>query len=513
MICIRWSTLTILAWLLLSAAAWGQTLPATAPALAPIPTSADQSAALVLVKNTYAADYAKLAPADRVALAKKLLADGLATRDSLAARYVLFDQSADLASTHGDAATALHAIDALAASFANVDALELKARLLARVPAARCSVQAHESNAELALAATYAAVAADRFDLAEKLAATAEAAAAKTQRIALITSIQSRLADYRTLAAEWQDLKVAREVLRTTPDDGAANLLLGRYYALSKSDWPSALPHLAKGNDAKLRALAEKELAHPADALTLTALGDAWWDCSDPLPPRQKTAAARHAIALYQSALPELTGLSRERLLRRIKSGEPGGAETQPAKLDLLALADPARDTVEGVWKVEKSTLICVQGPYARLQLPLVAPEEYDLRITFARTDGDGPVMFLLTAGTAAFGVTLDAPGHFARIERIDGKVKEGNPTQLNLRLDNDRRYTALVQVRKDGVKTFLDDKPLHDWKGDLRDLSRYSRWKLTDNRLLGLAAANRTVFLKAELTTISGEFKKTRDK
>ena len=71
---------------------------------APIPDAAAQAASLKLVRDIFKADYAsaKLAPA-KLKLSKKLLEQGIETRDDPAARYVLFLEARDLAVEAGDA--------------------------------------------------------------------------------------------------------------------------------------------------------------------------------------------------------------------------------------------------------------------------------------------------------------------------------------------------------------------------------------------------------------------------
>lgn len=495
--------------LLVPALLHAQTAPATRPAR---PNAGARAAALELVKATYKADYAKTAPADRAALARKLLQDGLATRDSLDARYVMLEQAAEIAAAGGDGATVVAACDALAREFSGVDALEHETRLLARANTPRGTAKSHEALALIAVEQTYVALEADRYDLAEQLAAVANAAAEKARRVPVITTVEAKLARYKEVLAAYRRVASAIEKLRREPEDSEANLAVGRFYGFVKDDWSAALPRLAKGNDAALKTLAERDMLHPTDAVLQVTLADGWWALAETLRGPARTAATRRACYWYAKALGDLKGLTHERVAGRIKLCEPGGVAPAPAKLDLLALIDTDKDVVEGEWKTDGKRLACERGAYARVQVPVIPPAEYDLNVTFIRTDGDGPVSLLLAAGGTSFGWTMDAAGHLARLERVDKKIKADNPTQTTLKLANERRYAVSVQVRKDVVKVLLDGKALVEHQTDFADLSPHPKWKLTDPRRLGLGASKaKVVFLAVELVTVTGEANKLR--
>jgi len=77
--------------------------------------------------------------------------------------------------------------------------------------------------------------------------------------------------------AEFERAKQANTTLAKKPDDPEANFTAGKYLCLVKGDWDKGLPLLAKGSDAKLKELAQKELAGPKDAAEQAAVGDGWW--------------------------------------------------------------------------------------------------------------------------------------------------------------------------------------------------------------------------------------------
>ena len=69
------------------------------------------------------ADYAKAKPADRAALAAKLLEQAEASKEDAAAKYVLLLEARDAAAKGGDAVVFLKAADELAAAFRMAPAL------------------------------------------------------------------------------------------------------------------------------------------------------------------------------------------------------------------------------------------------------------------------------------------------------------------------------------------------------------------------------------------------------
>ena len=73
----------------------------------------------------------------------------------------------------------------------------------------------------------------------------------------------------------------ARAALEKNRDDAAANLAVGKFYCFSKGDWEKGLPLLARGADAALKSVAEKEQANPNTAEERLGLADQWWQLAD----------------------------------------------------------------------------------------------------------------------------------------------------------------------------------------------------------------------------------------
>lgn len=503
----------------------------------PPPSPADRATSLALIKTLFKIEYAKTAPADRVALARRLLEEARQTRDDRTARYVLLDQATDLARNAGATLLALQAID-LQAQETLLDPLPAKVLILQRtqVSAGVGNTADQEVIVRTCLPLVEETLAADDFAHGRELLAVAQAAAGAAQKVDLAPQVARQVADFQNLAAEFTQVQIAQEKLKTTPDDPALNLTLGKYYGLSKGQWDYALNYLAKGTDPVLKNLAEKELStpgHPAkpDGLAQLQIADAWWELGtgESFQGRAKANVLAHARLWYQAASTSISGLTLTRIQERIKTLAP--ATTRPGAtrsaenivgaaepvLDLLTLVDLTRDLGSGSeppgdWQRREGKLLCGKARHARIQLPYVPPEEYDLQVCFSRLVGDGPVVVLLTGLGQTFGLSLDAQGHVARFEAIDKKLKKDNPTVVPCTLATERAYTLTVQVRKDKVTALLDGKKLCEFNGESKQLSRGSGWKMPEAKTLGVGAGNSEVlFGPIRVVEITGKGHQTR--
>lgn len=82
-------------------------------------------------------------------------------------------------------------------------------------------------------------------------------------------------------------IKKAQAKLEKDAADPAANLAVGKYWAFEQDDWAKGLPHLAKGGDALLTPVVEKDLAAPKEGKEMIALGDEWLTLSAKRQPKK----------------------------------------------------------------------------------------------------------------------------------------------------------------------------------------------------------------------------------
>jgi hypothetical protein len=504
--------------LVLAATAAGQTVSSTAPAAASIPSAAAQARAQDLVHGLFKADFAKGGVPERRALAKTLLAQASETADDLAARYVLLVDALDLSTQAGDARTAFAAISRLTDGYAGIDGLALQREALQKSLLAPPSPADAEVIARLALDTAAIEAARDEFEAVQQLAAIAESAAGKSRQVRVAGAVGPRVEALRGLAAEYAEVQAAQtRIARLKSDDPEvreAHWVIGRFYALHKGQWEVGLRHLALSGDPVLRKLALMELDRPTADAEQLALADGWWDFGKSATGITRDYATAHAIEWYKSVQHNIQGITLTRIESRISASGSAPPATSPAArgVDLLALVDPAKDAVQGDWKrAAGGELIVGAASYATLTIPYQPSEEYDLRVTFTRKSGTGPVALLLASQKRAFEFVIDIKGE-ARFERINNKVAQDNPTVVPVSISNGHRYTLTVQVRKDRVRALLDDKLLCEHKSDLRDLSRYNVWKSLDTNLCGIGAHNAAVtFHAVDLVEVTGKGRATR--
>ncbi len=119
-------------------------------------------------------------------------------------------------------------------------------------------------------------VAADRYDEALSALAEAEKLCAKAGDPAALARVRDRKKEIGTLKAQYSKVKDAAQKLSTVGDDPEANLAYGKFLTFVKGDFERGLPHLAKGSDPFLKALAQHDTTSANPGLDTLAIGNAW---------------------------------------------------------------------------------------------------------------------------------------------------------------------------------------------------------------------------------------------
>ena len=183
------------------------------------------------------------------------------------------------------------------------------------------------------------------------------------------------------------------------------------------------------------------------------------------------------------------------------------------APVDLLALIEPKRDAVVGQWTLENGALLGEKHRVAVLEIPYEPPAEYDFRIEFTPLEaGIGGGQHLTAAGhDFAWDFFSGKAGRAFGFELVDSAPLFQNPTRILLPpVEKGRRYTSLVEVRKDGVRGFLDDQLVTERKTDYRDMDEPAYWKLNHDGRLGVGCSGRMVFHRIEVREVSGRGRTT---
>lgn len=188
------------------------------------------------------------------------------------------------------------------------------------------------------------------------------------------------------------------------------------------------------------------------------------------------------------------------------------GASTfaaDPKWESLISAVDPGQHAVAGQWQKagDSLTVNAVQG--ARLSLPVVPRGEYDLRVSFTRKTGQHSIGLIVLHGGRQVAFEVDAWGmNLAGFQNIGGRsIRENATRRGEMRLENNKRYTLTVEVRKDHLRGLLNETEVAKYQTDGSDLSLPDLWSLPDRQQLGLLAwESETVFHSVEIRTLSGE-------
>jgi len=176
----------------------------------------------------------------------------------------------------------------------------------------------------------------------------------------------------------------------------------------------------------------------------------------------------------------------------------------------LLKNFEPGKQTVAGKWEMQREELVVQAAEGARLMLPVPSHAgEYDLKVSFTRQTGVHSVGLIVVHDGKQVAFEVDAWGmNLAGFQNLSGKDIRANPSRRErVKLENNRRYTMTVQVRKDHLRGLLDDQEVARVSTDGKDLSIPDVWRLPSNEACGLIAWDcRTVFHTVEFRAVSSE-------
>lgn len=281
-----------------------------------IPDESAQAGALKLIRQVFAAEYADRTVAGRKALGRKLLTQGLQTRDDLTGRFVLLRESANLSAGAADLSTALRAVDALADQF-DLSRLLIRREAL-RTAQAIAQGAGLEALANACLRTIDLAVADDQYDDAVELASMAESAAQRSKDLPLIKEIHQRQNELLFLRNQFQRVQPILVRLSHGSDDPAGRSEAGVFLCAVKGDWEHGLPLLAGGSDTACRSAAEADLANPADPTAQLHVGHGWWDLAPAGPWLIRRNFRLRAADWYRKSQARLSGFSRSLVKQRL---------------------------------------------------------------------------------------------------------------------------------------------------------------------------------------------------
>lgn len=293
----------------------------------PLPEKAKLEAAKIAARDRY---YNELKAAHAPALKTFLdAADAISDDDARQAALLLV--ISDAATEGGHVKLALEAQDRLGRHF-DYEALAGKVKVIETAGKTAKSTDARTMLVNRVVELIDEAGDAERYDVVEQAAKVGEAIAVKLRDAKLRKELAARRAKAearrREDKAEAADLAKAEAILKSDPDDGEANRIVGVRLA-SIEKWNEALPHLAKCDDPDLRAAAAADAQRPANPEKDLAVADAWWQLADSFESEKQRAAFRaRAIYWYGRAVSGLSGLGRTRAARRTKLSDEASVAT-----------------------------------------------------------------------------------------------------------------------------------------------------------------------------------------
>jgi len=474
-----------------------------------VPDAAAQKEAEKVVRDVFKEEFSKKTPAARVALARKLLQQGIDTQDNEPNCYVLLREAGDLAALSGESTLALQAISELSKRF-QVNGIELK---LAALAASAKVLKTPEEFAGVArgyLGVVEDALAAEEYDSAERGASAGVQVAKKAKDLALVAKIDSRgkeVAERKSRAAK---VTKALEALGKNPSDGEAHLVVGQFFFLVKNDWAEALPHLAQGADAALKAAAEKDLSNPIEQSDQIAVGDVWWDLSEKATAAIQARLRSRACYWYLKPREQTSGITRTKIDKRLDAA--GLLPPIRPAIDLLKLIDLQRDIVQGRWQFIDGKLVSPAVFMARVEIPYAPPEEYDLHIVVECEGKQDSINLGLVTGESRVLAAFDAADPpRTTLSQIENQ-EANEAVYIGKVIVPGKPNTLVCSVRKNRLILKVNDKTLVDWAADYKRVSLENVWGSANSKALVIGAYLSIFrFSKISLVPVSGEGKKLR--
>lgn len=288
-----------------------------------------------------------------------------------------------------------------------------------------------------------------------------------------------------------------------------AFLLIGDH-PIDYPKWPESIPEGVRAVLNKLMTDSPDD-RYPSAKAAAEALAP--WCSTKPPAVEGRDARSRRLPVILASCAAVLAvafgiwALTRERSNTSTASNpEPTqpGARPEPKWTSLLDF-DPAKQSIGGNWTMTKDGLHVAPVLAARIAIPATVPAEYDLRVEFTRHTGSQSIGAVIVQNGRKAVFELDAWNkNLGGFQNVGGRTLIDNPTRREgVRLNNGRRYTMLVEVRRNSLRGLLDGSEIARHATDGSDLSLNEEWPMPASTGLGLVAWNSGVtFHKVELNS-----------
>ena len=251
---------------------------------------------------------------------------GIQTKDDPTGRFVLLRKARDAAAEQLDHDRAFAAIDELAKSFDDVDALEMKKDVMLRMARAAKSTDHFFDLTNDALKLIDECLEADKYEAVNALLDLADDTRKKVKTAEDMKDLQANVEvkrrEVREMEKEFEGVKAARDTLESKPDDKDANLTWGKFVCTMKGNWDKGLPMMEKGSDKDLALIAKTDLDKPTNGDEQVKLGDKWWELAQPEQGLNRENLKARAVYWYKKAESSVAGLTQERIKKNIREVE-----------------------------------------------------------------------------------------------------------------------------------------------------------------------------------------------
>jgi|GEM_PF-1012826 len=178
---------------------------------------------------------------------------------------------------------------------------------------------------------------------------------------------------------------------------------------------------------------------------------------------------------------------------------------------DVLSLVELPRDAVKGSWsRMAEGISVNSRDQFAVCEIPYEPPAEYDFEVEFTPTSPGNNVDIHLPTPSSSAMWKLNAHGKTPPLygfDMLNGKAMPGRGeamTEYPLALEVGRRYTTKVEVRRTGLKGFVNGQEIVSWAGDVSRFSTENAARQRNERHLGLGSYGRQVlFLRAAIREV----------
>ncbi len=163
-----------------------------------------------------------------------------------------------------------------------------------------------------------------------------------------------------------------------------------------------------------------------------------------------------------------------------------------PTHVDLLRLVNPRVDRVQGIWFFEKNGRLRSPVEFeARLQIPVVPPKSYVLRMTVERLQGRETFGIGVVAGGRQTMISIDnSNSSFTGLHDLDHKPASANEsTKRGAFLPLHKVAQLECRVTERSIQLTIDTQEVLNWHGDPARLSVSRDWPVPHSDWLFLSA------------------------